>query len=267
MHWRRNNSGVVIFAMTALLLSTGCATTSKRFADWPTIDSGRVLKNSMATVDTLSRQRRSLRGQIKIAAPFLPGKTAVDAVLIAQPMDILRLDMMDPVGGMVAGLNLQLDALDLWLPGQMRVYETDSSDESIARLTRLPWTFSELFAILQGLPPKRFSEEYTDWSIDPDGIAVNGDGDAIMALSPGLNLPETFVRFKNMKRKSVVYEIAFDDYRPTKLGMFPHHITVNFVRRHKTVELWFDNVEWNPTVAWGALAFDFPEGTKIVRVR
>lgn len=261
MRWRPGS------AIVMLWLLTSCATWSQRNHDWPTIESGRTLKNTMHTVDDLSRKRRGMRGQIKIAAPFLPGKTAADGVIVAQPMDFLRLEVMDPIGGVMAGLNLKLDALELWLPNQMRVYETDSSDDSIARLTKLPWTFTELFAILQGLPPRRFSEEYTDWSIDPDGIAVNGEGDAIMALSSGLNLPEVYVRFKNEKRKSVLYEVTLDDYRSTKLGMFPHHITVKFLHPRKTVELWFDNVEWNPSVAWGALAFDFPEGTKVIQVR
>lgn len=258
----RNNIPFLI-----LLVLAACATTRPHHADWAMPENGRVLKTAMRGMDDLSHRRRGMRAQIRIAAPFLPGKTAADGVVVAQPMDLMRLDVMDPTGGVMAGLNLKLDVLDLWFPNQMRVYETDSGDDSIARLTRLPWTLSELFSILQGLPPRRFNEELTDWSIDPDGFAVNGDGDAIMSLEPGLNLPQLFIRYKNDRHKKAVYEVRFEDYRATNLGMFPHHIAVEFSGRHKTVELWFENVEWNPPVAWGALAPDYPEGTKVVRVR
>lgn len=262
MHWKR--SSVLLCA----LMLVGCATTGKpRHANWAPIDSGRALKRAVTAMDTLSRQRRSLRAQVKVSAPFLPGKTAADGVLVAQPIDLLRLDLMDPVGGTLAGVNLKLDTLELWLPNEQRIYETDSLDDSLTRLTRLPWTLSELFSILQGLPPKRFNESYDDWSIDPDGAAVNGDGDALMAIIPAMNLPQTFIRYKNDQHKKAIYEVTYDEYRPTKLGMFPHHITVQFFSPRKKVELWFDNVEWNPAVAWGALAFDVPEGTKVIQVR
>lgn len=260
MRWK--NSLAILF-----LIFSACATTPARHADWAPVENGRVLKKTMLSLDDLSRRRRGLRAQVKIAAPFLPGKTAADGVIVAQPMDLMRLDLMDPAGGLLAGLNLQLSALDLWLPGAQRVYETSSDDDSLARITRLPWTLSELFSILQGLPPRRFAEDYTEWSIDPDGFAVSGDGDAIMAITPGLHLPETVIRYKNERQKKAIYTVQFDDYRATNLGMFPHHITVQFLRPHKTVELWFENVEWNPVVAWGALAFDLPEGTRVVQVR
>lgn len=263
MRWK-NNRQLFLFCVFCL---SACATTQARHADWPTPENGRILRNAAQGMDDLSRRRRSMRAQVKIAAPFLPGKTAADGVIVAQPMDLIRLDVMDPTGGLLAGLNLKLDALDLWMPNQMRVYETDSSDDSIAHITKLPWTLSELFSILKGMPPQRFNEEFTDWSIDPNGYAVNGDGDGIMALEPGLNLPQSFIRYKNERQKKAVYEVAFEDYRPTKLGMFPHHITLKFLGKNKTVELWFENVEWNPVVAWGVLAPEYPEGTKIVRVR
>ncbi len=265
MHYR-NECWVSICVITSLTLSA-CAATPVRHADWSVPENGRVLKKAAQGMDELSRRRHSMRAQVKIAAPFLPGRTAADGVIVAQPLDLIRLDVMDPAGGILAGLNLKLDALDLWMPHQMRVYEADSSDESIATITRLPWTLSELFSILQGMPPRRFNEEFTDWSIDPDGFAVNGDGDAIMALEPGLNLPQSFIRYKNDRHRKAIYEVLFEDYRATALGMFPHHITIKFLGRRKTVELWFENVEWNPTVAWGALAPEYPDGTKIVRVR
>lgn len=263
MRWRRNN---LVIVMTVCVAMAGCATTKVRHKDWPMPENGRALKNAMRGVEDLSHRRRGLRAQVKIAAPFLPGKTAADGVIVAQPMDLFRLDVMDPAGGLLAGLNLKLDTLDLWMPSQSRVYETDSADDSIARVTKLPWTLSELFSILQGLPPRRFNEEFTDWSIDPNGYAVSGDGDAIMALEPGLNLPQSFIRYKNDRQKKAIYEVLFEDYRATNLGMFPHHITLKFLAKNKTVELWFENVEWNPPVAWGALAPDYPEGTKIVQV-
>lgn len=267
MRCKRRNKNVLLVLICGLFFSA-CATTGKpRHGDWAPIDSGRVLKRAMTTMDDLSRQRRSMRAQVKVAAPFLPGKTAADGVLVAQPLDLLRLDLMDPVGGTLAGVNLKIDTLELWLPNEQRVYETDSLDDSISRLTRLPWTLSELFSILQGLPPKRFNEDYSDWSIDPDGAAVNGDGDAVMAITPAMNLPQTFIRYKNDLHKKAIYEVTYDEYRPTKLGMFPHHITVQFFSPRKKVELWFENVEWNPTVAWGALALEYPEGTKFVHVR
>lgn len=262
MRWK-NSKWIVLLAVTLV----GCATTPARHADWSMPENGRALKKAMQGIDDLSRRRRSMRAQVKIAAPFLPGKTAADGVIAAQPMDLFRLDVMDPTGGTLAGLNLKLDTLDLWLPNQMRVYQTDSSDDSIARVTKLPWTLSELFSVLQGLPPRRFNEEFTDWSIDPNGYAVNGDGDAIMALEPGLNVPQSFIRYKDEHQKKVLYEVQFEDYRATTLGLFPHHITLKFLGKHKTVELWFENVEWNPPVAWGALAPEYPEGTKIVQVR
>jgi hypothetical protein len=245
----------------------GCGTAPVRHADWSVPENGRVLRKAAWGMDDLSRRRRSMRALVKISAPFLPGKTAADGVIVVQPLDLIRLDVMDPAGGLLAGLHLKLDALDLWMPRQMRVFEADSSDDSIAHITKLPWTLSELFSILQGMPPRRFNEEFTDWSIDPDGYAVNGDGDAIMALEPGLNLPQSFIRYKNDRQKKAIYEVLFEDYRATNLGMFPHHITLRFLGKRKTVELWFENVEWNPVVAWGALAPEYPEGTRVVRVR
>lgn len=254
-------------ALILCVMIAGCATAPVRHANWAPVENGRVLTQAMRAMEALSRQRRSMRAQLKIAAPFLPGKTAADGVIVAQPMDLMRLDLTDPAGDMVAGVDLSLNNLDLWLPNQRRVYETDSADDSLARVTHLPWTWSEFFSLLQGLPPTQFGEESTDWSVDPDGMAVNGNGDAIMALDPGLHLPQSFIRYKNEQHKKAIYEVQYDDYRPTKLGMYPHHITVHFFRSNKTVELWLDHVEWNPTVAWGALDFDLPEGTKVIHVR
>ncbi len=254
-------------ALILCVVVSSCATTPVRHADWTPVENGRVLKQAMQSMETLSHQRRSMRAQVKVAAPFLPGKTSVDGVLVAQPMDLMRLDLMNPVGEMVAGVNLKVDALDLWLPEKQRVYETDSADDSLSRITKLPWTWSEFFSLLKGLPPARFDEEYTDWSVDPDGMAVNGNGDAIMALDPGLHLPQSFIRYKNERHKKAIYEVQFEDYRPTKMGLYPSHVTIQFFHPRKTVELWLENVEWNPAVAWGALAFDLPEGTKIVHVR
>jgi hypothetical protein len=262
VRWKRSS---ILFCV---LMLVGCATTGKpRHGDWAPVDSERALKRAVATMNDLSHRRRSLRAQVKVAAPFLPGKTAADGVVVAQPVDALRLDLMDPVGGTLAGVNLQRDTLALWLPNEQRLYETDSLDDSLTRLTRLPWTLSELFSILQGLPPKRFNESYYDWFIGADGTAVNSNGDAAMAIVPAMHLPHAFIRYTNEQHKKVIYEVKYDEYRPTKLGMFPHHITVQFFSPRKKVEMWFDNVEWNPTIAWGALALDVPEGTKVVRVQ
>ncbi|PIR20949.1 MAG: hypothetical protein COV45_03550 [Deltaproteobacteria bacterium CG11_big_fil_rev_8_21_14_0_20_47_16] len=261
MHLKRSSAIVVLVTCLA-----ACATTGSHHVDWEPVSSERVLKVAMKTVDQYSRQRRSMRAQIKIAAPFLPGKTTSDGVVLAQPIDLMRLDLMDPVGEILVSLNLKLDALELWLPQQGRVYETDSTDESIARLTRLPWTLSEFFALLQGLPPRQFSEDYEEWFVDPDGMATSPDGDAVMSLTPGINLPQEMIRYKNDLHKKVLYQVQFDDYRATNLGMFPHHMTIEFMHPHKVVEMWFENVEWNPVVAWGALAPEYPEGTKVVNV-
>lgn len=258
MRWKKTKAPLVL-----LMLAVVCSAGKSRYADWPVVENGRTLKTAMHAVETLSLQRRNMHSEIKIAAPFLPSKMAMDGVLAIQPQDYLRLDIMNLVDGVIlAGLDLKPETLELWLPQQNRVYVTDSNDDSISKLTHLPWTLSELFSILSGLPPKRFNEEYTDWSIDPDGVAVNGEGDAVMSLMPGLNIPETFLRYKNEKKKSAIYEVTFDDYRPSSVGMFPYHVTVQFFHPHKRVEMWFDHVEWNPKIPLSLMESEISKDAK-----
>lgn len=255
----------MMLALTACAVGTG-GRKSVHHRDWPVVPSGAQLKSAMKSIDLASRQRRSMRTQLKIAAPFLPGGTAADGVLAAQPDSRLRLDLLDPTGGTLAALNLNDDHLEMWLPQQNRMYQTSASDDSLQRLTRLPWTLSELFSLLQGLPPRRFAEEYIDWSIDPDGMAVNADGDAIMSFGPGM-LPEFYIRYRNDLQKKIVYEVTFEEYQTSSLGSYPTHITIQFYAPKTVVEIWLSDVEWNPPLAWGEWTLEPPAGTKVIELR
>jgi len=183
----------------------------------------------------MSSDISSFKGLAYIVAEKSGVRWANNAAVIIKQPDTLRIDALERISDVVATLYSKGGEGYLDLSAEGKRYPLKNSQVILPGIGEIPLSVGELADILVGRPSiEGGKKEITDPFRSSFFIKSETEE---LEMSNSEKMPLVFTRYSSASKRSVLFEVSFDDFKTSRGKKFPNHIVLRFENPKLVMEI------------------------------